>query len=77
MKTYYRNLKKNQKDLFARRAGTSRAYIEKKLIPLDRKPSLPMILSLVEASDGDLTIEHLLEYFYPEILEKYQTLKTA
>lgn len=70
MKTYYRNLTKEGKDEFARRVGTTRKYIEQKLLLGVRRPSVEMMLRIISASDGNVTMTDLIQLFHPELFKK-------
>lgn len=58
---------------FAKRAGTTRLYIETHLIaPPGRRrmPRKKLMYGFVEASDGQLTLDDVLAYFYEREPEK-------
>ena len=64
---FYRSLRGKERDEFADRAGTTRAYIESHLLaPVERRkvPRRPLLESLAEATDGKCSVSDLLSYFY-------------
>ena len=50
--------------LYVARAGTTRPYVEIKLIHKKTIPKRKLLDALVEASDGQLTLRDLLDFFY-------------
>jgi len=65
-KTWYRSLTPGEKDEFARRAGTSRAYIEGHLFARRRIPRRETMEALAKASLGRLTYEDIVRFFLLE-----------
>lgn len=64
---YYRSLRGKERDRYAQRAGTTRAYIEAHLLapPERRKVARKKLVEgLAAASDGNCTVSEILEHFY-------------
>lgn len=70
---FYDSLKTEQRAAFAKRAGTTPLYIETHLIaPVGRRvmPRKKRIFAFVKASEGKLTLDDVLAYFYEREPEK-------
>lgn len=65
-KTYFSSLSKEEREAFARRAGTSVAYIQIHLMPRNRIPRPELMQKLCKASRGKISRQALLDFFYPE-----------
>lgn len=66
-KAYFSRLSEAERDAYAKRAGTDANYIKTHLIaPRSRRkiPRPKLMQGLAEASDGALTQQDLLAYFY-------------
>lgn len=61
--TYYRALKGNDRNRYADRAGTSRAYIESHLLPRKKIPRSGLMERLAAASGGDVSYRDVVLYF--------------
>jgi hypothetical protein len=66
---YFNSLSKEERDAYGRRAKTSAGYIRTHLVapPSRRRVPRPALMRrLAEASNGAVTYEELLAYFYGE-----------
>lgn len=66
-KAWYLSKSDAARAVYAERAGTSTAYIEIHLLasPNRRKTPKPALMKrLAEASEGEITLEHVLAHFY-------------
>jgi hypothetical protein len=64
--TWYKGLTIAQKKDYTERAGTTRAYVEYRLIPRMRTPRPALMSALAQASFGGVTESDLLNYFYTQ-----------
>ncbi len=64
-KTYVNSLTSEELDSFADASGTTSNYIIKKLRYRYTKPSVSLLKKMADASDGKLTFQQLLDWFYP------------
>lgn len=67
LEDYYRGLRGKERDSFAARAGTTRAYIEIHLLadPQRRKtPRRHLMERLASASQGKCSLEEVLAHFF-------------
>lgn len=65
-KLWYRSLTPQEKDAFAKRAGTSRAYIEGHLFARRRVPRRETMEALSTASLGRVSYEDIVRFFLLE-----------
>lgn len=61
--SYWRKLSVDQQAIYAVRAGLSPKYIENHLIHKRKTPRLPALKALANASDGELTLHGLVDFF--------------
>jgi hypothetical protein len=68
LRTYFRSLAPAEQECFAARAGTTVAYIRCHLAsnPPRKIPRTKLLDGLVSASNGALTRDSLLAYFYSQ-----------
>lgn len=60
---YWRSLSENEKQEFCQKVGVTYEYMNIHLIHKRRKPRLDAIQSMVDASNGVLTLESLFDFF--------------
>ena len=63
-KEWYMGMPTANRAIYVARAGTTRPYVEIKLIHKATMPKRKLLDALVEASDGQLTLRDLLDFFY-------------
>lgn len=63
-KAWYRSLTAAERDAYAERAGTKRAYIETKLIFKKAIPRPDLMQKLADASLGRVRYDDLVRFFY-------------
>lgn len=68
LQDYYRSLDADEREAFALRAKTSRAYIEIHLMAPDmgrrKTPRQALMKALAEASDGNCSMTDVLAHFF-------------
>lgn len=65
-KAWYRSLTGPERDAYAERAGTKRAYIETKLIFKTSIPRPELLRRLAYASLGRVSYDDMIRHFYKE-----------
>lgn len=74
LKTYFDQLGRREQIAFASRYGRGFDYVKKFLLsPSDERRRIPSPLimnRLIEASNGDLTWDGVLSWFYPQLREE-------
>ena len=63
-KNWYLAKDAGERARYAARAGTTRSYLEVKLVAKRHLPREPLMIRMVEASDGELTLNDMLTFFY-------------
>lgn len=63
LKSYYQSLKREDREAFAARAGTSTGYIETHLLRKGRTPHKDKMRSLAAASEGSLSYDDVVRFF--------------
>lgn len=63
---FWFSLSKEERIKFSEAVGTSYAYISKRLVYKKRSPSIKMLNAMVQASNGALTHQSLVEFFSSE-----------
>ena len=67
--TYYSSLSLDQRERYAQKAGTTLKYLKAHVFRLNgptRTPGFDLLIKLALASDGNVSLDEALEYFYIE-----------
>lgn len=62
---FFNSMYLEEREAYAKRAGTSEAYIRIHLVPRRKIPRKQMIENLARASDGRLSCSDIVKHFYP------------
>ena len=62
---YFLGLDEAQRTAYAERAGTTTEYIRAQLVRAKKVPRRDLFDALIQASEGRVTREELLDHFYP------------
>lgn len=65
-RNYYQALDADARARYAKRAGTTRGYIEAHLVHARKVPRPKLLRQLAKASNGALTVPSLVEFFYQQ-----------
>lgn len=66
-KAYFLNLDQVERERYAKRAGTSAAYIQQHLLHRRKTPRRETLQRLAQASKGQVSYDDLIRFFfYPE-----------
>lgn len=65
--TYWRQMNREDREAYAKRAGTTYGYIDTQLIYRHKHASGDMMRRLAEASNGELTPAEVFEHFLDRV----------
>jgi len=71
---YYNSLNREEKIAFAARAGTTIGYLKSHIftkVGFRKVPGIQLLAGLANATEGNTSVEEIVEYFVTESVRKY------
>ncbi|WP_020209011.1 hypothetical protein [Gilvimarinus chinensis] len=63
LRDYIKSLSEDERDDYARRCGTTPAYLQIHILPARKEPRKPLREALARESDGKVSLLEVLEHF--------------